>query len=159
MNKLLRIIVGIACIFMLVSITASCITISAPSITAEEKMLVEKILARRAGHEITKRYYGMALELQTLSNEAIKILEGTSTDCEINNAISSFVEKLTGEYLSNDPLLQRDVLDLAEVLMPTVSIDMPEETMMLDENLKAEIINIFKSFNEGVDIAIMEDSK
>jgi hypothetical protein len=74
----------------------------------------------------------------------------------INDALGTFVGMLTGKYLSADPMLQRDVLDLAEVLMPTVAID-PEYELVLDENLKAEIIAILTSFNDGVRIATEEE--
>jgi hypothetical protein len=134
----------------------SCVTFQAPSITAEERVLVEKILARRVGYEITKKYTWMASDLEILSNEAIEALNHAATDDMINDALGTFVGMLTGKYLSADPMLQRDVLDLAEVLMPTVAID-PEYELVLDENLKAEIIAILTSFNDGVRIATEEE--
>ena len=84
---------------------------------------------------------------------------GASTDEAINTAINAFVEELTSGYLSNDPMLEQDVLDLAEVLMPTVSVETGEDLFPLDENLKSELIAIFKAFNEGVRIANEQDAK
>ena len=159
MNKILRIMVGMLCLVMLLGMTVSCITIQSPTITTEEKVFVEKILARRVGYEIAKKHMWLAMNLQPLSNKAVAVLEGVSTDAEINDAMSAFVEKLTSDYLTEDPMLQRDVLDLAEVLMPTISVDVGDEVIILDENLKAELIVIFKAFNEGVDIAIMQEAK
>jgi len=160
MNKLFRLIVGIACLSMFMGAVMSCggITISPPNITGEERILVEKILARRVGYEVAKRYDYIASDLITLGGKTVEVLKGTSTDADINDAMSSFVEELTNEYLMKDPLLQRDVLDLAEILMPTVTVDTNEEFIPLDENLKAELIAILEAFNEGVRIA-GQDSK
>jgi hypothetical protein len=47
MKRLFKTISIVLCLFMLMGAVVSCVTFQAPSITAEERVLVEKILARR----------------------------------------------------------------------------------------------------------------
>jgi hypothetical protein len=160
MKKLSRIIVGILCMVMLVGSVTSCITLQTPAITAEERVLVEKILARRVGYEIAKRHEWMSGGLESASNHAIALLKGTSADEEISKAIDEFILKLTDEYLTNDPMLRQDVLDLSEIIMPTIKVeDELGDYILIDENLKSELIAIFTAFNTGIRIAYEENAR
>ena len=158
MNRMIKCVISI---MLALSLVVGCagVTVRPPTVTTEERVLVEKILARRVGYEIAHKYNDYAMRLLDSSNHVINVLEGVELSVDMDATIQKFIEKLTVEHLTNDPLLQRDILDLAEILMPTIEVEESALPLELNEELKAELLIVLKAFNEGINIAILKDNK